>query len=270
VGVLCILPAVQTATSVRRLFVLLCGYEVLPKTISTRDRGRRFLLSEPISAYLLDTDSGWILIDTGFDPAHTRDSATMEQNFFRHGIYPPMVSPEHRLDRQLQEIGIGFKDIGQVIITHLHFDHTGYLKYFPHARVSIQRREHAFGFSGRTNLANLVADFDLPTVQWHLVDGDWDVVPGLTMIDTRGHTEGHQSAIVDLKNSGVIVLPFDAGDLQENFDDEVLPGEAVDDQAAIAAIRRLKDITASRNGKMILFHDPVAIQSTRLAPAFYD
>ncbi len=39
-------------TSVRRLFVLLCGYEILPKTISTRDRGERFIMSEPISGSL--------------------------------------------------------------------------------------------------------------------------------------------------------------------------------------------------------------------------
>ena len=55
-----------SVTSVRRLFVLLCGFEFLPKSISTRDMGRRFIMSEPISAYLLDTESGWILLDTGF------------------------------------------------------------------------------------------------------------------------------------------------------------------------------------------------------------
>jgi hypothetical protein len=51
---------------------------------------------------------------------------------------------------------------------------------------------------------------------------------------------------------------------------EILPGESVDDAAAIAAIRRLKSIVAERTGRMILFHDPVAIQTTTLAPAFYD
>ncbi len=257
-------------TSVRRLFVLLCGFEVLPKSVSTRDLGRRFIISCPISAYLLDTESGWILLDTGFDPANIRDLATMDRHFFSRGIYPPLVAPEHRLDRQLAEIGIGFADIGHVIVTHLHFDHTGYLKYFPHARVSIQRREHAFGFGGQTTLANIVEDFDVPTIRWDLVDGDWEVVPGLTMVDTRGHTEGHQSAVVELPNSGTIVLPFDAGDLRENFDHEILPGEAVDDAAALAAIRRLKAIAASRQGKLLLFHDPVEIQTTVLAPAYYD
>ena len=55
-------------TSVRKLYVLLCGYEILPKTVSTKDRGADFILSEPISVYLLDTESGWIMIDAGVDP----------------------------------------------------------------------------------------------------------------------------------------------------------------------------------------------------------
>src|SRR5579859_3976947 len=136
-------------TSVRRLFVLLCGFEFLPKSISTRNMGENFIMSEPISAYLLDTESGWILLDTGFDPANVQDLWTMDRHFFSKGIHPPIVAPEHRLDRQFAEIGIGFEDVKHVIITHLHFDHTGYLKYFPHAKVSIQRREYAFGFGGR-------------------------------------------------------------------------------------------------------------------------
>ena len=107
-------------------------------------------------------------------------------------------------------------------------------------------------------------------IDWNLVEDNWEVVPGLTMIDTRGHTEGHQSAVIELPRTGTVVLPFDAGDLQENFDHEILPGEAVDDRAAMDAIKRLKAITAQTNGQMILFHDPVAIQSTRLAPDYYD
>ena len=257
-------------TSVRRLYVLLCGFEVLPKSISTRGRGERYIMSSPISAYLLDTESGWILLDSGFDPANIAETESRERNFYRRGIYPPVVEPGHELDRQLREIGIAPEDVGHVILTHLHFDHTGYVKYFPHAKVSIQRREYEFGISGKTTNANILSDFDVPTIRWHLVDGDWEVVPGLTMLDTRGHTDGHMSAVVELPKSGVIVLPFDAGDLQENFDEEILPGETVDDDAAMAALLRLKSIAADRKGQIILFHDPVTIQNTVLAPNFYD
>jgi N-acyl homoserine lactone hydrolase len=75
--------------------------------------------------------------------------------------------------------------------------------------------------------------------------------------------------LIELPDGEHIILPFDAGDLQENFDDEVLPGECCDDAAALRAIRRLKALQVSRGARMLLFHDPVAVQRLRLAPEFY-
>ena len=66
----------------------------------------------------------------------------------------------------------------------------------------------------------------------------------------------------------MVVLPFDAGDLAENFDAEILPGEACDDEAALRAIRRIKSLSAKPR-TCLLFHDPVAIQTMRLCPDFY-
>jgi N-acyl homoserine lactone hydrolase len=106
-------------------------------------------------------------------------------------------------------------------------------------------------------------------VRWELRDGDWDAMPGLRLIDTRGHTSGHQSAIVDLPSGASIVLPFDAADLQENLDQEILPGESCDDDAALRAIRRLKSLAAEPGATCLLFHDPVAIQQMKLCPEFY-
>jgi N-acyl homoserine lactone hydrolase len=159
----------QSNTSVRRLFVLLCGYEVLPKTVSTRDRGQRFLLSEPISAYLLDTESGWILIDTGFDPANISRCGRDESELLPVTAFiPPLVSAEHRSGpparRNRHQVSRTLATSSSRIFTSTI---PAYLKYLPHARVSIQRREHAFGFGGKTTLANLLSDFDLPTVRWH-------------------------------------------------------------------------------------------------------
>jgi N-acyl homoserine lactone hydrolase len=257
-------------TTIRRLYVLLCGFEIIPKTISTRDLGGRFILSEPICAYLLDTTTGWVLLDCGVNPRNLREPARLRSHYLDHGITPPIVRAEHEMERQFAEIGIGFGDVSHVILSHLHFDHSGYLRHFTHARISIQRRELDFAFGGQTSFAYIQDDYDDPALNWRPMDGDWEAQPGLTLLDTRGHTEGHQSAVIELPNSGSVILPFDAGDLQENFDREILPGESCDDAAALASIRRLKRITAERDGRMILFHDPVAIQQTRLAPEFYD
>ncbi len=256
-------------TAVNRLYVLLCGFEVLPKTISTRDRGARFLLSEPVCAYLLDTAGGWILLDAGLNPENLEDPARREACFSRYGMTPPIVRAQHRLETQLEDIGIGFGDIQHVILSHLHFDHCGYLRHFPHATISVQRREYEAAFAG-AGPAYIRSDYDGAGLRWELRDGDWQAAPGISLLDTRGHTAGHQSALIELRKSGAIILPFDAGDLQENFDEEILPGESCDDEAALRAIRRLKALQISRNARMLLFHDPVAIQRMRLAPEFYD
>jgi N-acyl homoserine lactone hydrolase len=256
-------------TDVRRLFVLLCGYEILPKSISTRDRGRRFILSEPVCAYLLDTASGWVLLDAGLNPANGRDHSRIQERFWRHGMTAPIVRDLHLLDRQLAELGVSYDAIGHVILSHLHYDHCGYLRHFPHARISIQRREHEHAFGSEPGMAYFRDEYDDPRLQWDLRDGDWEAMPGLSLLDTRGHTQGHQSALVQLPETGTIVLPFDAADLQENWDEAVLPGECCDDDAARSAIERLKSIAAQARATILLFHDPVAIQAIRLAPYGY-
>jgi N-acyl homoserine lactone hydrolase len=257
-------------TSVRRLYVLLCGFEIMRKTISTRDLGGRFVLSEPISAYLLDTAEGWILLDAGFDRAAIAGPQNVQAFFDRTGCYPPVVGDDHLIERQLAEIGVAPSEVRKVILSHMHNDHTGFLKHLPRAEVWVQRAEHEHAHAPGLPGGFSPADYRDLGLDWRLVEGDWQVMPGLRMISTRGHTPGHQSAVVELPNTGCVVLPFDVGDLAENFADEVLPGASCDDIAALASIRRIKALVVEHQAQMILFHDPTAIQSVRLAPACYD
>jgi len=258
-------------TQARRLYVLLCGYEILPKTVSTRDRGARYIMAEPICAYLIQTSSSYVLFDAGFNSYNVKDPLRRAEYFSRRGSYPPVVEHQHEMLYQLDQIGVKPEQIGDVVISHSHFDHTGNLKHFRHARVTMQRREHEFAMNEATpDHAVIRTDFDFPDMKWHLIDGDWEIVPGVEVLSTRGHMPGHQSMTVTLPKTGVKVMPADAGDLLENYEQEILPGQSVDDDAARAAIRRLKHIVDSTHGEFLLTHDPVLIQSTRLAPEYYD
>lgn len=257
-------------SQIKRLFVLLCGYEVLPKTISTRGLGERFVIAEPVCAYLLDTTQGWVLMDTGIDPDYARNPALRDLHFLAHGWAPPVVGTHHGLEEQLAQIGITTRDIGRVILSHMHFDHCARLDKFAHATISVQRREFEWAMGTQPGPGYLPRDYTMSGLAWDLHDGDWEALPGLSLIDTRGHTQGHQSALVRLMSGARILLPFDAGDLAENFADEVLPGQACDDAAALEGIRRLKRLRADQDATMLLFHDPVAIQTMRLAPEWYE
>jgi N-acyl homoserine lactone hydrolase len=257
-------------TDVRRLYVLLCGYEILRKTISTRDRGRRFVLAEPVCAYLLDTAEGFVLLDAGYDPAPDAGPQDVHAFFNRTGCYPPVVGEDHRIETQLTAIGVRLEEIGCVVLSHMHFDHTGLLKSLPHADVFVQKDELAHAMTPGASGAYARADYNNLPIRWREVEGDWRMMDGLDFYATPGHTPGHQSALITLQSDAKYLLPFDAGDLQENFEAEIAPGETSDEQAALASIRRLKALGAEQDAHFLLFHDPVAIQQMRLAPAYYD
>jgi len=257
------------ATCVRRLFVILCGFEILPKSISVRGADPRFILSEPVFVYLLDTEDGWVLLDAGLNPDNGRDAARVQERFGRFGLRPPVIRDAHLLEPQLRAIGVAAADIKHVVLSHLHYDHAGCLAYFQHAFVWIQRREFEHAFGPEPGFAYFRDEYDIPGLQWRFCEGDWELMPGVRFIDTRGHTEGHQSALIELPEAGRMLLPFDAGDLQENFDREVLPGESCDDAAALAALLRVKALAAQPRTTVLLFHDPAALQAMRLSPDCY-
>jgi N-acyl homoserine lactone hydrolase len=256
-------------TDLQKLYVLLCGYEIIPKTVSTRDRGARFVLSVPISAYLLETRQGLLLIDAGANSALVNDPALCHEYYGSRGWYPPVIFPQHEITAQLDAIGVQPRDVERVLLSHMHLDHTGNLKLFPHARIFVQRLEYEYAFGEQHSPAWFDVDYRIPGLRWEQVEGDWDVMPGLRCLLTRGHTPGHQSFVVELPESGSLVLAADAGDLHENFDEEILPGESVDDAAALASIRRLKQIATERGSQLIIGHDPQQIQRLRLAPDCY-
>jgi N-acyl homoserine lactone hydrolase len=251
------------------LFVILCGFEILPKSISVRGADGRFILSEPVCVYLLDTQEGWVLLDAGLNPDNGRDAVRVQERFGRFGLTAPIIRDAHLLEPQLRALGVTATDIKHVVLSHLHYDHGGCLAQFQHALVWIQRGEFEHAFGPEAGFAYFRDEYDIPEVQWRLCEGDWELMPGVRFIDTRGHTRGHQSALVDLPETGTVLLPFDAGDLQENFDREVLPGESCDDTAALESLLRIKALAARLRATVLLFHDPVAIQAMRLSPDCY-
>ena len=257
-------------TAVRRMFVLLCGYEILPMTVSLRGADPRFIVSVPICAYLLDTTQGWVLFDAGLDSHHLSDPGQVAKYFSPGGWFPPpVVKPAHDMAAQLASVGIGFGDIATLVLSHLHADHSGYIKRMPQARIVIQKREYDYAFSTVEKLAYFTEDYDIAGLRWEVIDGDTPIIDGVEAIFTPGHTPGHQSLVVQLPETGTVILTADVGDWIENFDQEILPGSATSDAEAMASIRRINQLRETTGAPMFLTHDPVLVQRIKLAPDHY-
>ncbi len=91
----------------------------------------------------------------------------------------------------------------------------------------------------------------------------------LVCIDTKGHTEGHQSLVVDLPESGKIVLVGDAAQVNENLTDKVPPGMSWNSQLAVQSIERLLHLR-SLGALLILGHELSALDSLEVAPRYYE
>jgi glyoxylase-like metal-dependent hydrolase (beta-lactamase superfamily II) len=105
-----------------------------------------------------------------------------------------------------------------------------------------------------------------------LLDGDTDVFGdgGVTLISTPGHTPGHQSLLVHLKNSGFIILSGDVVHSAENFEKDVVPSLNTDKAASIASMDRVRRMMATYQAKLFINHDKAQSDILKLLPAFYD
>lgn len=261
------MTATKSLSGVRRVVPLTLGWEDLPLRVSIEGAPPDERLTEPVPGVLLLCDGGWVLLDVGFNPALIRDPQ-LRRRFHGDPLFQPILpGPGDPLEEVLGDAGIDMADIHLVALSHLHHDHVGGLRHFAgRVPVHAQRAELEYGLSahpGPEQHGIFRVDFDDPSIDWRLGDGDCDIAPGVTATLTAGHTPGHQSFVVDLDESvggGGIVLAFDAADLMVNIDEEISVGGRIDapPEVCVEAIRRLKSIAAAKGYELIPGHDPVA------------
>jgi N-acyl homoserine lactone hydrolase len=107
----------------------------------------------------------------------------------------------------LATIGMSPADIGLVINTHLHFDHCGQNAVFAHAPVYVQRAELARAQREAPRLCDWLGFMN---ASFELLDGDAEILPGVSVITTPGHTAGHQSVVVRAADGSADLLTGDA------------------------------------------------------------
>jgi glyoxylase-like metal-dependent hydrolase (beta-lactamase superfamily II) len=249
---------------VRRLIPLTVGWERLPKSFSVYGAQSDVFLTEPVPAVLLDTDEGYVLLDTGVNTALIRDPWLYARLHGRnHAITPILPEGEGEpLERALREHGVGLGDIVAIHLSHLHNDHAGGLRLFENrVPVTVQRREYEYGmgdhpFPEQHGMFRI--DFDDPEIPWTFLVGDTELAPGVETLSTPGHTPGHASFVITLKDGRGFVLPFDAGDLIENFEQELGPGGFVHCTAEEARrpVLRLNAVAAERGFPIVPGHCP--------------
>ncbi len=98
----------------------------------------------------------------------------------------------------------------------------------------------------------------------NLFDGKIFIFP------TPGHTPGHQSVIVNLKNYGPVIIAGDVAPLKENIENNAAPGVASNPKDAYYSILSLKELASFLKAEVWYGHDPEFFSKVKFAPEYYD
>jgi len=249
---------IELTGTVERLYVLDYGL------FQVHENGRVI----GIPGYLVQTgDGGNILVDTGFPAQYADDpeGATLEDGLDSFGRVLSLTR-QNLPAAQLARIGLTPDDIQILVMTHTDIDHVGGIADFPQATLVIAAAERAFErpryFGGRSPLtwpAN---------VEYRLIEGDVELVPGLALLAAPGHAPGQLSLLVGLPQTGPVLITGDAisrpAELEEGF------GGAWNQAQARASAERLMAVAEREQAWVIYGHDPAQWDELRKAPAFYE
>ncbi|MES3000940.1 MAG: N-acyl homoserine lactonase family protein [Pseudomonadota bacterium] len=207
-----------------------------------------FAYSEPrmpftFSCYVIKHGDDYMVWDTGYLPGSNPSAPTVS------------------LVDQLAQLRIKPEQVKFVGISHFHGDHTGQLASLPGATLLIGDREWAGVIATPPAAGANVAPFK------HWMTGGGKVEPQaadkdvfgdgtVVILRTPGHTAGHQSLLVRLKEKGAVILSGDLVHFRENYETTGVPGFNFDRAQTVASIERVKQIEKNLKATLIIQHDP--------------
>ncbi len=220
-----------------------------------------------ITGSLLETDDGkWVLVDTGFAPKYIedREKSSREDMLDEFGTILEL-GRENMPAGQMARIGLTPDAIDLQILTHTHIDHIGGIEDFTHVPMVVSKAERALDkplyWHGRH-------PFDWPEEQVYIeVEGDVELVPGLTLLETPGHTPGQMSLLVDLPETGAVILTSDTISRPEELE-EGFAGYWREELAEKHA-RRLMALAQVRDAFVIFGHCPKQWPTLKKIPEYY-
>lgn len=184
----------------------------------------------PVYGYVIDHPDGPIVVDTGVGFG----------NDFIDELYEPECV---RLDKALGGVGLDVSSIVGVVNSHLHFDHCGQnpLLYGTDVPFFMQQPEVDEVERDRYYTDS---NWALPPVdQRRLLDGDFEIAEGVTILSTPGHTPGHQSVLVESTSARAVLAGQAVWRLREFVDEQATASNVFSDEfheQAVDSIRRIK------------------------------
>lgn len=186
------------------------GSMALCKAVEVYMTGFDIVSEIPLLAWLLRDGRHTVLVDSG--PCDVERARRLHR--------PIVRTPQQALLAALARHNVQASDIDLLVNTHLHWDHCMGNELIPDAPVVIQKDELTYAACPLP--CDLRAyEADLGSIYYNsfysrlkVVEGDCDLLPGLRILHTPGHTPGSQSVLVNTARGAYII----AGDAVSSFE----------------------------------------------------
>lgn len=251
-------PSLAQTTPTITLTRLDCGTSAAPTDVSARFsdtyayNGLKVQLA--FSCYLIRHGDDYMVWDTG-NPAGTTPTA-----------------PKTGLVDLLAQVNVKPAQVKYVGISHYHGDHTGQVSSFPQSTLLIGKGD----WDALTDPKSSAAASSAPFTNWISGGGKVEPVPAdkdifgdgtVVMLTMPGHTPGHHSLLVRLKDMGNVLISGDLSHFHENYDGNGVPTFNTDRAQSLASIDRFKKIAANLKATVIIQHDARDIGKLPAFPA---
>lgn len=161
-------------------------------------------IQAPVYCWYIEGADQNILVDTGADA----ELATSYRGFPAEKIMS--------FEEALTSLGLKPDDIDLVIQTHLHWDHCANTSKCKNAKVLVTEDELRFAFSPHPLTGASYKKDLLKGLNFVIVNGQYEVAPGIQLIPAPGHSPGTQAVAIDTDQGKAVITGFCC--LKENFE----------------------------------------------------
>ena len=263
----CVLSACSDSTDKLSLHVFECG-EIEVRDVSLFspgvDQGQKKNMVD--SCYLIQHKNGKLIWDAGLNDAlGVKGTEAWEGKFF--------MNVPKTLSSQLDEIQIKPEEITHLAISHFHGDHTGNANMFKQAALLIQQAEYDAAFGPTPEKFGFPAEnynqVDKTKIQ--ILNGEHDVFGDGSVIikPAPGHTPGHQMLLVNLKDTGLILLSGDLYHFTKNREHKRVPLFNFDKEQTLESMEHIEAFVKESGAQFWIQHDKEQNANIKHSPDFY-
>lgn len=265
---LCSLARAAQPVQEARLYAIDCGAFDVKDMSFFSDTGEYDGKSGIVAdgCFLIRHPKGNLLWDTGMGDnlSNEKKAAIAKMGVTLHG--------NTSLLEQLKTLDLKPEDITYLAFSHFHSDHTGNANAFTASTWLLNKAELDWASvpgNGFTDPSTFNA-YKTTKTEW--IMGDRDVFGDGTVriLRTPGHTPGHQSLMIKLKNAGTVILSGDLYHTRDNRKFKRVPAFNVSRADTLASMDRIETIAKNTHARFIIQHSLEDFQSLPKFPSYLD